>query len=524
MEHHTHDLLQKRWSVKYINITNQGLLNRKFLELIGFTTKRERVKDTSVIGNKGSGTKLSAVAALRLDLDLTISSTDYLGRYFLKFGFDEVDIGGTKAKQIIFRYSSIDTAGNPVVTLQPWCMTLDAFQDWDVQIGDDDKSAFKVIREFICNALDEDRDFSISLVDTPGFAEEGKTSVFLRYTDEIRQIFMESERYFKFLPSLASGSRPKPVIVIPGIGEAYRKSDPSRTRMFVQGVLVECSSDYWLRSVFDYSLFEKTLISEERIIKNLISYLRELGRLLVSVSDIDMATMLLGCALEKEGVLERRALSQTTVRLSMDQIVVWAEAAHRCLGENICITSRNAQIDGNAEQRFGYKVVTPPDQLWMFLESLGIPNARAVVPENPKYEFVHYTNLDEGSRERLHKAHVMLTCYFGKRADFPVVLYHPLDEDTRKIRGFTRGKFIWLGSVSRTELPGEEDIFKTLLHESRHIATQAGDYDRAFVNAADVDVSSILYGGTTKDKLALIFRSQRIFSPRLKIVIPRSKT
>lgn len=508
--------------MKYINITNQGLLNRKFLELIGFTTKRERVKDASVIGNKGSGTKLSAVAALRLDLDLAISSTDYLGRYLLKFGFDEVDIGGTKAKQIVFRYSSIDTAGNPVTVLQPWCMTLDAFQDWDVQIGDDDKSAFKVIREFICNALDEDGDFSISLVDTPGFAEEGKTSVFLRYTDEIQKIFVESERYFKFLPCRPIESRPKPVIVIPGIGEAYRKSDPSRTRMFVQGVLVECSSNNWMKSVLDYSLFEKTLISEERIIKNLTSYLRELGRLLASVADIDTATMLLGCALETEGVLERRALSQIA-QLSMDQIVVWAGAAHRCLGENICITSLNVQIDGDAKQRFGYKVVTPPDQLRMFLESLGIPNARSVVPENPKYEFVRYANLDEGSRERLHKAHAMLARYFGERADFPVVLYHPLDEDTRKIQGFTRGKNIWLGSVSRTELPSEEDVFKTLLHESRHIATQAGDYDRAFVNAADDDVSSILYGGTKKDKSARKLIAKRVFSPRLKVVIPRSK-
>ena len=485
----------------YLRISNRGSLNRKFLELIGFTTKRDRVEDVSVIGNKGSGTKLAAVAALRLGLRLAIASSDYLGRYVLTFDVEEVDIDGTKAKQIVLDYRTIAPQSRrpfigkaePSVVRQrhPWSMTVDAFQDWDKPIGNDEARAFKVLREFVCNAYDEDKSFGLSLGSKVEFAKPGHTVVYLKYDETVRRVVQtEVAKYFKFMLK-----DPKK-FVVPGVGEIFAKSDDKLTRLFLQGVLVECSDSYYRRSIYDYSLYDKTLLSEERTIKSWDAYKRRLGNLLAGVTDQGMVTAILENAVSHKAELEASALG-TVASVDARPKAVWQTVIVARYGTaSICLPSGNPQIDNDAQQIYGYRVVSDlPDSIRPFFRTLGYKGAQDLVPQQPEYERVRLQELDGDSRQRFRRAFRLFAKHFPSRAELPIVFFYAKDEKVReKILGYAgigekSFKEIWIAAKSPTTLASELDIFETLVHEGRHVETQAGDYDRTFVHQAEKDTT-----------------------------------
>src|SRR5688500_14839891 len=112
----------------YVKISNRGVFHRKYLEIISLSSKRERADDPAVIGNKGSGTKLAAIAALRLGLDLAISSTDDEGTYLLQFELRKVRIAGRDVRQIFFVYDPAGVRlGKPRREVVPSSMIIEAF-------------------------------------------------------------------------------------------------------------------------------------------------------------------------------------------------------------------------------------------------------------------------------------------------------------------------------------------------------------------------------------------------------------
>lgn len=478
---------------KYVKISNRGSMNRKYLELIGFTTKREAVDDETVIGNKGSGTKLAAVAALRLGLDVAIASTDSYGRYFLTFDVEDVDVGGATAQQIFFRYLNKPPSGGPAkVVRYPSAMVIQAFQDWDRSIGSDGMASFKVLREFVCNAIDADKGYSIDIVERREHAAEGETAVYIKYTEEMRQMLFVHDvapRYFKFM------GRDKPIVSVPGLGAIYPKSDAESSRLFVLGVLVDCSSATWRTSIFDYSMSAKSLISEERIIKNVYEYMNEIARLFGRlVHKHVMANLLAGASTGKAG-FEEDVLGRTRSFTEASK-AAWLETVHALFGEKIAVASGRKVIDNDCEQIYGYVPVgAGRTGLKEFLKALGIPKAEDIVPSEMKYDLVSYFALDQGSRTRFRQAFRLFAKHFPERAAMPIVLYHPLDDALRKLLGFTpmtgerAYQDIWLATRTPTELGSVQQIFETLVHESRHCLTKVDDYDRAFVHQAERDVA-----------------------------------
>jgi hypothetical protein len=484
----------------YVKISNSGSLNRKYLELIGFTTKRESVDDEAVIGNKGSGTKLAAVAALRLGLDVAIASTDSYGRYLLTFDVEDVDVGeGAMARQIFFRYLNFPPGGKPAKTVRyPSNMVIQAFQDWDRPIGQDGMASFKVLREFICNAIDADKQYRIDIVDRQEPVAPGETAVYIRYTEEIRQMLFVPEaapKYFKFM------GRQKAIVTVPGLGSMYPKSDPETSRLFVLGVLVDCSSASWRKSVFDYSMSAKSLISEERIIKNVYEYMNEIARLFGTLVHKHVMANLLEAAATGKADFEEDVLGRTRSFTEASK-KAWLETVHGLFGENIAVASGNKVIDNDCEQIYGHKPVGGGrTDLKEFLKALGIPRAEDIVPTKLKYDPVSYFALDQGSRNRFRTAFALFAKHFPERAGMPIVLYHPLDEALRKLLGFTpmsgERKFqdIWLATKTPTSLGQVQEIFETLVHESRHCLTKVDDYDRAFVHQAERDVATVVFRG-----------------------------
>lgn len=508
--------------MKYLKISNHGTLNRKYLELIGFTTKRERAGDPSVIGTFGSGTKLSAVAALRLGLQVAITSTDYLGRYVLRFEPQEIDVNGRKVQQIHLRYSLLGSDNKVHESCHPWCMTLDAFKDWDEPIGSDDKRGFKCLREFICNAKDEDPNFRLELVDELTFASHGETSVFIAYEGDVRKILDESPKYFKFLSGDLCPSHTLPLRSVPGIGDVYPRSDDPQTRIFVLGVMVDCSDDVWRSSVHDYSLFDKALVSEERIVKSQADLMSEIGKLLVCVASPDMATAVLTAAHAGIANLERGALGRI-IRLGAPQFAVWAEAVSRVFGKGICIAIQNRQVDNDAEQIYGYKVIAVHYELRYFLQILGIPLSSEVVPEKPEHESVGFPELDLESQARFIRAYRVFAVHFPERAGVPIAFYLPSGEAAKKIAGFAlENREVWIAAKTASTLGSVRELFETLVHESRHIVTEAGDYDRAFVNAADSEVSVLAFRASHEgrfDKTEEVPKKGELRQPNL--VVPK---
>lgn len=479
----------ERFVMEFLKISNRGMLNRMFLELIGLTTKRARMNDRKIIGNKGSGTKLAAVAGLRLGLDTAIASTDDAGRYLLTFDVEESTVDGTPIRRIFFKYRSEDGT----FFRSPSNMVLEAFQDWDKPIGADGKTAFKVVREFVCNAMDADGGrVNFDMVDEPDLVEAGRTAVFLRCTDEIQELLRDRERYFKFLSTSS-----KPLFAEPAIGDIYPKSEAKKTRLYVLGVLVECSAYDWQRSVFDYSVGKKSLVSEERIITNYWDYVSEVGKLLGSLTDLDLAAEILASVAAGKAKFEESALGRLA-QAATASAETWRKVAHGLFGKNLAVASANADINKDAGQVHGCTIIgeNSPD-LRGFFPKIGIPTAEDIVNAAPKYEMLRFADLDADSRRRFYEAFAFFARHFPKRAALPIAIYFPLSEALKRMAGFAgaddrKFKEIWMAAKSRTELPSVLDMLKTLIHESRHCAAEAGDYDRKFVNLADDDMAMII--------------------------------
>lgn len=489
--------------MKYIKIENAGSLNRKKLEIIGLSTKRGKVADSDTIGHKGSGTKLAAVASKRLGLEASIASTDHIGTYLLSLDVDVQSEGDITVHRLMFNYSpSAVEKGKRVNARVASGLTIEAFEDWDRPIGTDASKAFKVLREFICNARDEQKDFKLSFVDKPDVVPPGKTAVYLRFTAEIGEMIgVKAGRYFKFLSSDA------PLSVSPAVGGIYPKSDPDSTRLFLLGVLVECRNDFGQKSLFDYSLNDKSLISEERILKNYWAYLNEVAKLFGQMTDAALISQILMAVAQHKAPLELEILSRTWSYTTASK-AIWRLVCAKLFGDKLCITSYNETIDRDAEQIYGYVVAGKgSSSLQSFFKHLDYPNAADIAPttENMNYRQVAFDSFDADSKARFHEAFRLFARHFPERTGLPVAFFLSLDERTERMAGFCglgdlRYKQIWIKAAGPATLSSVQDLFETLVHESRHCVTEADDYDRRFLNKADSELSLVVlrHSGHTK--------------------------
>ncbi len=485
----------------YLKISNRGSFNRKFLELIGLTTKRGQIDNSAVIGFKGSGTKLAPVAALRLGLNIAIASSDYLGRYLLKYETEEVDVDGLKARQVYFHYDPAgEKDGKPFAERHPSQMTLDAFPDWDQPIGSDGSAAFKVLREYVCNAYDSG-EFHLGVAEEPELAPAGETAVYLQYTPAIEAIFAEPTRYFKFIYA----KKPeRPICSVPDIGDVYAKSEPEKTRLFVLGVLVECSEHFWQESLYDYSLQAKTLISEERVIKSFYDYQRELGRLFSRLTDRAVAAAVLQGTAAMSAAVEDSALGYAE-ELTDDSRVCWSAAARSIFGAKACVGSGKEVVDKDARQMYGYNVVsTESAHLGKFLIRLGLPKASDIVPasnkveENEDYILLDYPVFDEPSRQRFEQAFGLLVKHFPARGKWPIIFYLPLTDQLKAAAGYAgldgrSCEEVWIAAKTVRTLGSVADLLRVLVHETRHCETKADDYDRRFVGRSDDEIVQLIF-------------------------------
>ncbi len=508
---------------KYVVITNRGSLNRRYLEMLGVSTKRDQVANSAVIGNKGTGKKFSAVASLRMGLATSITSNDEAGSYYLTFIPYPIDIGGVKIRQVVYRYftQEKDESGEWKRSNVPSNLTVESLQDWDKPIGSDDKKSFKMLREHIIDACDEDKAFTCELAEQTTFAPPGMTRVYLTYTDEIKEILQTPERYFKFM----STARPK--VVVSDIGEIWPKSDANNTRHFLLGVLVDCTNDASRTTIFDYSLYNKDLLSEERLLKSSDTYRYWVGKLFARLLDPLIMRVLFQGVCTDAAQFEQACFGTTAKEPMADEVKKgWLDAAHAVFGKKIALPSKRDVVNSDVQQIYGYTLVTAGDTAFKkFLAAVGVPEAETIFPVNPseRLEFVGYKEFDRESRVAFLEAFSVFAERYPASAKIPIVFFHPLDESMRAMAGFagyddTVFKEIWIATTSRTSLPSMESLLKTLVHETRHCVTRSHDKDRKFVAKADADLLAEILrsAGYAHDA------SGARFSPRvpMEVIVP----
>ncbi len=491
---------------KYIQISNRGTLDRKFIELIGLTTKSETLGNPRKIGFKGSGLKLAAVAGLRLGLQTAISSTDQFGRYVLVFDSEPIAVQGVPHRQVHYVYYGLTPEGEvKIVQRFPSHLVMEAFADWDSPVGDDDQRAFKVLREHLTNAVDEDCDYRVSFTDQTFFAKPGETSVFLANTPEIAAMLDHPTRYFKFRapgePAWQSAH-----------GQIYAKSEPDRSRLFIVGVLVDCFREHLQSTVFDYSLNDKTMLSEERVLKERGGFAFRLGQLLAGLDQVGIAQMILGEIALGRARFEEQALGTVyDFQLNDRSKAVWRAAAEAVWGSRICISGNDPNVNRDAADISRYKVVGGSSHsLRSFLQRLGYPEAINVVPhlDESDYDQLPFEGFDEASRSRFLSAYGLLVRHFPERAQYPVAFYLPLSERLNNTGGLampgSSGGYTeaWVRAKSPTELGTLASILRALVHETRHCITGAHDAERPFAGLADKEVVALMLREAAIDEQA----------------------
>ncbi len=475
--------------MKFLKVVNAGTVHRKLLELIGFSTKRGEMNNLAIIGSKGSGAKLLIPAALRLGLKICVCSSDDGGSYVLSYETRKVKLGASEVQQIYFVYD--EEAAVPAQFI------LESFGDWDKPIGADSIREFKIIREILVNARDADPGFRWSIVEFPGkdfTYDRNETTVFVSLTGGVAEIIQRNpDRYFKFLGA-------KPLWRAPGAGDVYPKSSP-QTRVFVLGVLAECSKgEFFDTALFDYSIDDKNIFSEERIIKDDYELRRKMALLLASLKSVAFAKDLIKGILDGKAGYENSCLHYLPEEITAEELgsffTAWMEMEG--FGEKAIIAETSGEdaklLNEDARYR-GYiiKHISHTGLLRLLIKA-GIKCATDVVTRRPPEASIVRVQPTEKENEILEHALEILRHYLPEAKKYPAGVFVSNDPranwDGLAGTGETQFKEML---VSRNAFKrGLIRVLEVLSHELRHCVSRANDFSTEFEKQADKDQVAIM--------------------------------
>ena len=474
--------------MKFLKVTNEGTVHRKFLALIGFSAKRDQMDNLSTIGSKGSGAKLLVPAALRMGLKVFVCSSDEDGSYVLSYETRKIKLGQSEVQQIYFVYGEDKSV--------PAQFILESFGDWDKPIGADSVSEFKIIREILVNARDADPEFRWEIIDSEegGFQyRQDETTVFVSLTDGIAEIIQRNPgRYLKFLGV-------KPHYSVPGIGEVYPKSSPM-TRVFVLGVLADCTpGDFFDTTLFDYSIADKNILSEERTIKNVPELRRKVALLLTSVNSVPFAKNLIKGILEGNASFENSCLEYIPDDLPAENVksfrAAWMEmegfgekAVLASFGLDAKYLNEDAKVQG-----YNVKFISRAG-LSRILCRAGIKCVSDVVTRRLSEKAIIKVEPTSKEKEMLDLALLVLKYYLPEAEKYPVGIFITRNPKARwdGVAGIGETRFKEVLLHRNVFAKGILYVLEVLAHELRHCVSGANDYSPEFERQADKDQAFIM--------------------------------
>lgn len=208
--------------MKYLRISNQGLIDPKALTLLGASTKRDQ---SNKIGMFGSGNKYALAYLLRNEIGVRV----FAGHNEIKVERKPVEFGD-KVFNVIY------------VNGQETSITDESGPDWVL---------WQAIREIYSNALDEGE---VGFDVTNGISnEENKTQFYIEMTSHVERFVENIEHYFAFDKTFLYKNRN---------GRVLEKSG-DKLNLFRRGI--RCY-DTEKKSIFDYDL-QDIEINESRVVK-----------------------------------------------------------------------------------------------------------------------------------------------------------------------------------------------------------------------------------------------------------------
>lgn len=221
--------------MKYLKIQNAGELDIRLVALMGGSTK---TTDRYKIGKFGTGLKYTLAFLFRNNLDFKIFSGENL---------IDVSLEQETIKEEIFEIICINKNRTSITTK----MGL----DW---------TAWMILRELWCNALDEGSEFKEekNITDEKRaelfVGEVGKTTFFIQINDEIKNVLDNWSDYFI--------QNEEPMFENENYG-IYENN--GKLKLYKQGVLIYQHPD--VKSIFKYDI-KKADINELREFKGSVSY------------------------------------------------------------------------------------------------------------------------------------------------------------------------------------------------------------------------------------------------------------
>lgn len=475
----------------YLKITNKGGNDRILWELVGATKK---YADGKTIGFKGSGAKFAPIPALRLGIEFVITSIDDIGPYTLTY--KTVSVGD---------YDRIVLDYNNGEIVKETSFVTNAVKDWDMPIIHDNLRTFKLLREVITNAYDEDKNFTLSRVRKISPPKKGETSVYLGWHQEFRFLFPRKNeidlraRYFKFL------AKEEPVDMVDyfwnytgmpstkGIVRFYQRSDDELSRIFINGVLIHC---FELKSAFDYCVNDQDLLSEERILKNESMLLWHIKNgLSESFKEREIPKKVLPLLKEKIG-LERRAICDSNAadtndfrRCSQETLSLWQNTWAELSEKRPAIIGNRHTSESKDIARMGYDVLDLSTPVNVFLESRGIKSVVDISKNLSELNIVAVEELTESETKVFKEAlNIFKEVYPGAAEQMPTIRFFAQRKRTKD--GDWDGQSIRINVAALRE--GLLHTLAVIAHEYRHFSSEAPDYDRDFEQAADDIIAELL--------------------------------
>lgn len=213
--------------MKYLKIQNNGELDIRLVALMGGTTK---ANDAYKIGQFGTGLKYTLAYLYRYNLDFKIFS----GAEEVKIHIEEETI-----REEVFQIICINGQRTSITTRMG--------EDW---------TAWMIIRELWCNALDEGG--AAYGVTSQVTAEAGKTCFYIQVDSLVQQVLDNWNKYF---------IHDQEPMFKNSVYSIYPGND--KLRLYKQGVLIYEHPDQ--KSLFNYDIANATL-NELREFKGTINY------------------------------------------------------------------------------------------------------------------------------------------------------------------------------------------------------------------------------------------------------------
>lgn len=495
---------------------NGGDLDPIHIELQGASSKM--TNGGSTIGHMGLGLKQGLVLAHKLGMRPVVASNDTKGKYLLRLHEHVLRPASADPIRVLYlRYirelqdeefdiftdiEDVDPCVDQHRVLQEGRLwnAIDAFQKFNVTGDDDTNAVRKILAEFFANAYDADKNYEVRLSESMCLSVKNGVAVNLYIPDVLRpdmyKLLQNPERYFKFR---VLDSIQLPIFCLNGVGSVYPKTEKDISRLFVSGVLVHCSKADNLKTVFDYDLNSRDLISSDRRLADYLKYRKELGLVLSKIKDEFIITSLICGILQGHAVFEEMSLCY--VVLSQESRILWKNAVCAFYQtEKIALSCDDTYVDSVVEQMYAHVILRNVSRdLYSFFERLGILKSSQVF-QSVEYEELPVGNLDVESRKLLERAKSIFYHFFPDSKKIPItILYSPLGEHESKLgmaghTQETKYKEICIVTVFRHRFThmNVRALLKILIHEYRHCVTEANDFTYKFIHAAEDTILDLI--------------------------------